>query len=89
MSVAPENGRNRYVHCRVQDSRWGGSGNQRARWRNARAQVFPGADALRPIRAGHCVRNLCRPKAFSDGVYSFGDGDFGFALTFLPIPAEA
>jgi hypothetical protein len=33
---------------------------QRARKRDACPQVFPGANALRAVRAGRSVRNLCR-----------------------------
>jgi len=31
-----------------------------AQWRDPRAQVFPGADALRAVRAGSSVRNFRR-----------------------------
>jgi hypothetical protein len=46
----------RYLHHRIQDGRGRGVNDQRAGWRDPRAQVFPGADALWAVRAGRDVR---------------------------------
>jgi hypothetical protein len=49
-----------HVYRRVSHSERRGAGDQRAGWRDPRAQVFPGANALWAIRAGCFVRNLSR-----------------------------
>jgi hypothetical protein len=56
----------RHVHRRVSHSERRGTGDQRARGRDPRPQIFPGTDAVWAVRAG---RSLSIPAMFEDSVY--------------------